>query len=171
MIFFYISLSTYLCFLVIKLHKGLITLDKSKFDLKKYHKNVFNKDNFLTPELLGIIIIIIAFNSNAKVTGVCMVILYTLLFLYFLREKQDKLSKNKKVVSTAVITGLIYISIFSLFLIDYLDLQNDFLIFDNSKLYYTITIIIGYLAYYIIFLSGLITNIFSKLFKKQKKKK
>lgn len=170
MIFFYISLSTYLCFLFLKLHKSLLVLNKEKFNLKKYHKWIINKENFINLELLGLIIIIIAFNADAKITGICMVILYTILYLYLFKDKQKKLTINKKIVSTIIICSLIYLGIFTIFLVDYLSLQKEFFLFDNSKYYYTVTILIGYFANYIVLLSAFITNIFTKIFKNHHKK-
>ena len=69
MIFFYISLSTYICFNVIKYKKVLLALQQNKYNIKDYGKWIFknSKQTFLNKELLAIILIIITLNFNLKV--------------------------------------------------------------------------------------------------------
>ena len=83
MIFFYISLSTYLCFNIIKYKKIFSILQKNKYSLKSYSKWLGQnlKEIFANKELLSIILIIIACNFDLKVIGVSTVILYTIFFL------------------------------------------------------------------------------------------
>ena len=170
MIFFFISLSTYICFLVLKYQKGLKALDDQKFKLKDYGKWIKNnfKKLFLTPELLAIIVIAMAINTNAKVTGICMVIFYLLMFLYELYHKTDKMKLNKRLIMVIVTVCLIYALTFTAYYLDYLSLQDDFLIFDDTWLYYIVVIIMGYIAYYLIFFGALINRPFEILIKKLK---
>ena len=164
MIFFYISLSTYLCYLILKTNKSLLELNKSKFNLKEYYKKITAKKYLFTPELFAIVLIIIAFNTNAKITGICMIVLYTILYLLLLKNKDKKIKIDKQIISTIIIFIIIYLGMFVLFFIDYLKLTHEFFLFDNTKYYYAITIIIGYLSNYVILISAFITKIFTKIF-------
>ena len=60
MIFFYISLSTFICYQVLKYRQEISILNETK-TLKQYSKKIIKnkKELFLTPELLAIILIII----------------------------------------------------------------------------------------------------------------
>jgi len=84
MIFFFISLSTYFCYLVLKSFNTLELLQKEKFNVTKSFNWI--KENykkiFLTSELLVIILIVISFNADAKAMGICMVVFYMFMFLY-----------------------------------------------------------------------------------------
>ena len=104
MIFFYISLSTYICFNIIKYKRIFSVLQKNKYDLKSYSKwlSKNSKEVFLNKELLFIIIIVIALNFNLKVIGVSTVILYTILFLLDYKKK-NKVKVDKKLKTRIVI--------------------------------------------------------------------
>ncbi len=171
MIFFYISLVTYICFLILKGRKGIILLNNSKGDLKKYSQTIFKngKQLFLTPEILAIILIIVAINANEKITGICFVIFYMLLFLYFLRKSKDKFKLNKGNIRLIVILAILFILINSLFCIHYMSFQSDFLLFDTKWIYYIISVIFGYLLYFIIWLGQLINKAIELIFYKKHK--
>ncbi len=173
MIFFFISLSTYFCFLVLKYRKILLELNKQKFDLKKNGTYIIKhaKEIFLTSELFGFILLIVVFNVDAKVMGICTVIFYTLMFLYELKNKKDKLKINKKIIVTAVTILIIYLLVSLGFCLDYYNLQNDFLIFDHTWLYYIIVILMAELAYFIGLGAAFISSPIRKLIDKKSKHK
>ena len=96
MIFFFISLTTYFCYLILKYQKHLVLLNKDKFNIAKYSKDeVHNASNFLTPEILALVVVIIAVNTDAKMAGISMVIFYTLLFLFELKFYKKEIKMNK----------------------------------------------------------------------------
>ena len=96
MIFFYISLSTYLCFNIIKYKQILYHLKENKYNIKSYTKWLKKhiKEIFVNKEMLSIIAIIIALNFDLKVIGVTIVILYTVLFLLNYK-KTNKLKTHR----------------------------------------------------------------------------
>lgn len=173
MIFFFISLSTYFCYLILKYRQGLMALENEKYDLKKYSKWIIKngKENFLTLELLAIILIIIAFNFDAKVMGVSMVIFYTFTYLFTLRKQEGKFKFKAPNVRISIISIIIYALILGLFCLDYQYLQSGDLLFDHSKFYYIAVILLGYIAYFIILLSAFIDKPIELLIKKIKKNK
>ena len=143
MIYFFVSLITYITYQTLKTRKALI-------NQKNYKKWLFTKKNLISPELLGIVIIIIAFTTNPKITGLCMIVLYMILSLLEISKIKEKLKLNKQNIKVYIITTIIYLLIFSLFIIDYNNIQKEFFMVDHSKYYYMITIIIGYLHYLIL---------------------
>ena len=171
MIFFYISLVTYFCFLILKGRNGIILLNNSKGDLKKYGTSIFKnaKELFLTPELLAIILVTIATNANEKITGICFVIFYMLLFLYFLRKSKKSFKLKKGNISLIVILTVLIVLANVLFYMHYTFFHDDFLIFDTEWIYYIVLIIISYLFYFIIWLGELINKPIELI--KQKKHK
>lgn len=161
MIFFYISLVTYFCFLILKGRKGIILLNSSKGSLKKYFQNIKinGKELFLTPELLALILVVIALNANEKTMGICFVIFYMLLFLYFLRKTKDKFKLKKGNISLIIILIIFFILINAIFFIHYMSIQDDFFIFNTMWIYYIISVIVGYLLYFIIGFGELINKL------------
>lgn len=99
-----------------------------------------------------------------------MVVFYMLMFLYELRLKKDKFKLDAKIIGLLVIIIIIYALIFGLFCFDYAYLQNGYLLFDHSKYYYILTILMAYFSYFIILLSGLILKPFEVIKKKLSKK-
>ena len=63
MIFFYISLSTYICFNIIKYKKVLLSLQQNKYNIKDYGNWIFKnyKQTFINKEILAIILLILTF--------------------------------------------------------------------------------------------------------------
>ena len=110
MIFFFISLSTYLCYLVLKYQKGLALFKKENYAVKSYGKYLVKhpKEIFLTPEILSIIIIVVAINTDAKIAGICMVIFYMIMFLYELRKFDKKIKMDINIVRILIVTLIIY---------------------------------------------------------------
>ena len=88
MIFFFISLSTYLCYLILKYQRQLKILQDNNFDMKLFGDYITKnpRETFVTPEILGFVIIIMALFADAKIVGICMVGFYTLLFLGILKR-------------------------------------------------------------------------------------
>jgi len=176
-IFFFISLSTYFCYLVLKYQKNLEVLQSNKFNMKNYLSCI--KENskkwFLTPELTGFILIVIALNADAKVMGICMVIFYTLMYLYELKGFKKHIKLNADIIRTILITLVIYILVFIMFILDFNKSQSEFLIYDNRYLYYIIMIIMSYFSFIVVLLSGFVNNVIikitRKLFKTKKNKK
>ncbi len=172
MIFFYISLITYFCFLILKGRNGLILLNNNKGNLKKYRYTVIKKGKelFLTPELLGIILIVIALNANEKITGISFVIFYMFLFLYLLRKSKAKFKLKKGNIRLIIIIALLFIFINILFYLHYMSFQSDFLLFDTEWMYYIASVILGYLLYFIIWFCGLINRAIEIIFYRKHKK-
>lgn len=169
MIFFYISLSTYICFNIIKYKKSLSDLQKNKYDIKKYGSWIFKnyKQTFLTPELLAILLLVIVFNFNLKVIGVSTVVFYTLMFLINYKKK-TKLKINKQTISRIIAIILIFIGLNIWFIIDYMSYHYADIIFDNTPFYYIILIFMSYFSYLIVWLANLIVRPFDRFFKKHR---
>lgn len=172
MIFFYVSLSTYIAFCILKYRKSLLALEKENYSTKKYTKWLSKnaKEIFITPELLLFILIIVALNADPKIIGICTVIAYTLLFLYELKTKKGQIKITKKHITRIIVIALIYIIVNIWFYLDYISYHSSALIFDNTPLYYIIIIIMGYLSYFVVWLANVIVTPFGKL-KTSKKKK
>ena len=166
MIFFYISLSTYICFNIIKYKKVFATLQKNKYSLKSYSKWLSKnlKEVLINKELLSIILIIIIFNFDLKVIGVSTVILYTIFFLLDYKKK-NKVKINKQLITRLVILALLLIGLNAWFILDYISYHYADIIFDNTAFYYIIIVIISYFAYFVIWLVNLIAIPFDKLIK------
>ena len=154
MIYFYIYLATYFCFCIIKYREGLYYLKKEKYNSKNYIKYI--KDNktslFLTPEIIGFILIIIALHLNEMYLGICTIIIYMFLFLYKLNKQNKKIIIDNKIKNRSSIIVIIYALVNIIFCLDYYfnTIQQNYII------YLTIMIIMTYLSYYIIYLSNLI---------------
>ena len=169
MIFFYISLSTYICFNIIKYKKSLSDLQKNKYDVKKYGKWIFQnyKQTFLTTELLAILLLVIVFNFNLKVIGVSTVVFYTLMFLLNYKKK-TKIKINKQIMSRIIAIILIFIGLNVWFIIDYMRYHYADIIFDNTPFYYIILIFMSYLSYFIVWIANLIVRPLDKILNKHR---
>ena len=165
MIFFYISLSTYICFNIVKYRKSLYALQQNKYNIKEFGKWIFNnnKQTFLTPELLAIVLLVIISNFDIKVTGIAVVIFYTLMFLIEYKKKV-KLKINKKLIFRIIIILLIFIGLNIWFILDSLKPLSD-----NVKLYYIILIFISYLSYFVVWLANLIAHPFDRIKNKHRR--
>lgn len=174
MIFFFISLSTYFCYLVLKSMDCLELLQKEKFNIAKSFKWV--KENpkkvFLNPNLLGIILIILAFNVDAKAMGICMVVFYMFMFLYELRDEKNKLKFNGNVIRTSIIILVIYILVMLGCVWNNNIVSTEFILVDNRWIYYIIMVLMIYFNYFIVLISGLINNgimwVIKKIYKPKK---
>lgn len=163
MIFFYISLSTYICFNIIKYKNTLYTLQKNKYDIKKYGQWIFKNYNqtFLNKELLSIILIIITFNFNLKIIGVSTVIFYTIMFLLDYKKKV-KLKIDKPMINKIVLLILVFIGLNIWFILDYISYHYADIIFDNTAFYYIVLVLFSYFSYLVVWLINLITKPFDK---------
>lgn len=172
-IFFFISLVTYITYISFKCSDGLIELEKLEFSSKKYFNYIKNnaKKIFFTPEILSIILIIIAVNANEKITGISTVILYMFLTLYLIFKKKEKLSINKSVSFVIIGIVIFYLLLFGFISYDYYITHSSFLVFDYGFIYYILVVLAGYFVYFIILLSNVIVNLLKKIPKKGKNKK
>lgn len=171
MLYFFVSLITYFCFLGLKGRKALIGLDKDKYDLKKFKKWLFTKQHFLTLELLGIFLIIISFIYSSKVVGICTIILYMALSLLEIKKDDSKFKLKKQDLKIIIPTLLIYIIAFGLICLDYYNFQKGLILYERVNYYYPIVIILGYILYPIVYLFALITKPNKKKTKKKSKRK
>lgn len=173
MIFFFISLSTYLCYLILKYQKGLALFKREKYVVKDYGKYLLKhpKEIFLTPEVLALIVIALAINTDAKIAGISMVVFYMIMFLYELKIFDKKVKLDINMIRILTIVLLIYIGLSIWFVVDYNALQSGFLIFDHRWIYYIIVIILGYFSYFVILLGGLFNRLIIKLIPTKQKKK
>lgn len=160
MIFFFISLSTYFCYLVLKSFNTLELLQKEKFNVTKSFNWI--KENykkiFLTSELLVIILIVISFNADAKVIGICMVVFYMFMFLYKLKGYIKQLKFDGNVIRTGIITFIIYILVSIIFVWDNNTASSDFIMVDNREIYYVVMVLMIYFNSLIVLVSSLINN-------------
>lgn len=166
MIFFYISLVTYICFTVIKYRETLFNLEKEKYDSKKYRNFIMEniKYIFLTPESLIFILIIIILNFDLKTIEISTIIAYMILFITKTKSKNN-LKINKKTSIRIVLIIAIYIFVNIWFVIDYKSYHESTIIFDNSPVYYIILIMMTYLSYIIIYPVNFIATKIDKFIK------
>ena len=171
MIFFYISLSTYICFNIIKYKKVLSTLKQNKYNIEDYGKWIFKnyKETFLNKELLSIILIVISLKFNLKVIGVSTVIFYTIMFLLDYKKK-IKLKIDKKLMTRIAIIILIYLGLNIWFIVDYISYHYADIIFDNTALYYIILVCMSYFSYLIAWLANLIARPFDRFLVKKRRR-
>lgn len=164
MIFFYISLSTYICFNIIKYRQIFSDLQKNKYSLKSYNKWLAqnSKSLFINKELLSIILIIIAVNFDLKIIGISTVVLYTILFLLNYKKK-NKVKVNYKLITRSIILILMYIGLNTWFILDFISYHNALIIFDNTAFYYIVLVIISYFSYLIMWLVNIIAIPFDKI--------
>ena len=171
MIFFYVSLTTFICFLVLKYRKGIMLLNSVNNNLGKYTKKLLKekKNLFLTPELLSIILIIVAVNTDAKITGICFVVFYTFMFLYFLKNYEGKFKFTKRNISLITILIILFLFINFLFYMNYLSFKDGFLVFDTFWMYYITLVFISYFSYIFIVFAEFINRPIELLLKKRHK--
>ena len=151
MIFFFISLSTYLCYLILKYQRQLKILQDNNFDITKNPR-----ETFVTPEILGFVIIIMALFADAKIVGICMVGFYTLLFLAELRDFK-KVNFNSDSIKTIIFIMILYVLLFLVF-----GLCNQYLS-ESIWICYAIVIGLSYLSSIVILILGkLVTLVSSK---------
>lgn len=167
MIYFYISLVTYLFYTVIKYRETLLCLKQSKYDTKKYREKVFQNFSkfFITPELLILVLIFICLNFDLKVIEISTVIIYMILFLYKLKKQDKNFKVENKLILRSIITIIIYIGLNIWFYIDYKAYHSAQIIFDNTPLYYIILYVTTYLSYFVIWIVNIISKPFDKLLK------
>lgn len=165
MIFFYISLTTYICFTFKKYKASLIQLAKEKYNVKDFGKWIIKnkKEVFLTPELFLVALIIITLKANLKVIGICTVIAYTILYILNLKKKELKF--NSKIITRIVILALIFIALNIWFNIDYNLTHDQGFYVENTPLYYIILIIMSYLSYFVTYIANIIAKPIDKLLK------
>lgn len=166
MIFFYISLSTYICFSIIKYKQALNILQKNKYNIKNYGKWIFKnyKQVFLNKELLSILLIIVSLNFNIKIIGICTVIFYTLMFLLDFK-KVNKLKIDNQIIYRIITIVLIYLALNIWFILDYISYHNADIIFDNTAFYYIILFVVSYFSYFILWIANVLAKPFDKLTK------
>lgn len=172
MIFFYISLSTYICFNIIKYKQALLTLENQKYSIKNYSKWLFQnfKQIFLAKELFAIILLIITLNFNLKIIGVCTVIFYTIMFLLNFKNNH-KIKLNSQTITRLVVITLIYIGVNIWFIVDYASYHYADIVFDNTAFYYIVLILMSYFSYFIVWLANLIARPFDRFLIKKKHRK
>ncbi len=172
MIFFFVSLSTYFCYLILKYQKHLGLLQEKKFNLAGYYNNIVKnlKREFLTPEILAIVMIVIVLNTDAKITGISMIIFYILMFLYEIRNFKTINKKNPNMIRTIIFIVIINLLVLIGFIIDNSRIYNNFLFYNHIWIYYIIMIILCYLSSGITLLAGLLNNITDLIYKKIRKK-
>lgn len=141
-----------------------MALKNADYKIKNYIKKI-NK-NFLTPEVLAIILIIVALNADVKIMGICMAVFYTLVFLYELKIKKDKLEIDKNIIILISTTVFVYVLASAGICLDYANVQNYFLVYDHSWIYYIIVILMGYFSYYVIIISEVLAKPIKKLMSK-----
>lgn len=143
-------------------------MDADKFNVRKYFGDISKdyKKFFLTPELLFIVLVVIALNADAKTMGICMIVFYTLLFLYELKGFNGRIKLNADIIRTIFITLVIYVFVFILFVLAFNNSQNEFLIYDDRWLYYIIIILMAYFSPMVTFISGFINNVIMFVFRK-----
>lgn len=168
MIYFYISLSTYLCYNIVKYKNILNKLQENQYNIKKYINYIFKnaKTLFLTPELLSIIVIILAFETNLKVIGVANIIVYTLLFLLNYKKK-NKVKLESKMITRLVLIVLMNIGLNIYFILDYMSYHYADIIFDNTPMYYIVLIAVTYFLPFIIWIINVLARPFDKLIKRR----
>ncbi|MDD6323276.1 MAG: hypothetical protein PUA73_01550 [Bacilli bacterium] len=168
MIYFYISLSTYICFNILKYKETLKDLKENNYNIKKYTKYIVTnlKKLFLTPEILSLIIIVLAFKTNLKVIGVSTVTIYTILFLLNYKKK-NKLKLDSKIITRIILIIVMYISLNIYFIKDYMSYHYADIIFDNTPFYYIILVCISYLSPVVVELINIISKPIDKLVKRK----
>jgi len=171
MIFFLISLSTFYVYFVLKVVKSINVLSDVKYSIKKYFKKV-KKEYVKTFNLLDlsfIILILIAFVTNEKVTGMCTVILYMVLCLKELKDKGN-FQFNANNIRIFIITLFLFTALNIAILLDYNEATNMFLDYSPIFIYYSVLYIVMYFIWIIVGIAGFMNNLFSKKSSKNNKK-
>lgn len=164
MIFFYVSLITYLIYTALKYIDALLLLQKTKYNTNKY-KNSLNKKLFINKELIIIPLIIIAINLDLKTIEISTIIAYMILSIFKIKETK-KIKLEKKLITRIIPLLIIFILLNIWFIIDYKNYHNaKGLIFDNSVVYYIILYIFTYCSYIITLAVNAIVKPIDKLSK------
>ena len=163
MILFYISLSTYLCFTILKYKKTLSILSKNKYNTPKYRKWMFEnyKETFINKEMLAVILIIILLLASTLVNEISMIVFYTLMFLLEYKNKV-KLKISRQSIPRLVIIIIFFLGINVWFILDNFTYQSDAYIYNNFSLYYIILIMMSYLSYIIVWITNILSIPFDK---------
>lgn len=162
MIYFFVSLVTYFCYQILKERKILISLNELDYDLKKFKGLVFSKKSFLTFELLGLIIVLMAFFFNSKVVGISMIVLYMLLSLLEIKNMSGKYKHDSKINRTILFVVLIYFVLFGLIVLNFCGYKNGYMVNDYTNFYYLIVIVFGYLLYVFTYICALAASKINK---------
>lgn len=170
MIFFFVSLSTYFCFLVLKYRNGLLDFETCDYSSGKYGSYILKniRKLFVTPEILVFALIIVLYNVETKIDGICMVVFYCLLSLFMIKKLSGKFIFDKNKVLVILFSLLVYICLFTFFILDYNYLMSGYFIYERLYLYYIILALIGYFSPLVLLLGGFVTG---PLRKKRKLKK
>lgn len=165
MIYFYVSLMTYICFCLIKYREGLFYLKKNRYNSKKFLEYVNGnlKGIFLNFEILSIPLIAILFLvREINIMSMIIVVFYTAMFLYKLKTNNKDIKRDKKLDRRIVVIMLIYLILNICFCLDYDRIKISKSLAENYNIYYTILILTGYVSYYIVYLANLIASRFDK---------
>ena len=163
MLYFIISLVTFFTCLVFKGRRYLAEFIKVKYDLKKI--KLFSLKRFLTIELIGVVLAVLAFFLTSKVIGILFIVFYMILSLLEIGKMDKPLKLDKMGKKTIIISGFIYLIMFVIIFVDYFNYQKGFIFYDRVNYYYLIVFVMGYLEYLIIYLSVVLGK---KLEKKRK---
>lgn len=164
MIFFYVSLITYIIYTALKYQDALILLQKTKYNTEKYKKSL-NKKLFINKELIIIPLIIIAINLDLKTIEISTIVAYMILSIIKLKEK-NKLKIEKKLITRVIPILIIFILLNIWFILDYKSYHNvKGLIFDNSAMYYILLYLFTYISYIITLIINIIVKPIDKLLK------
>lgn len=164
MIFFYVSLITYIIYTALKYQDALILLQKTKYNTEKYKKSL-NKKLFINKELIIIPLIIIAINLDLKTIEISTIVAYMILSIIKLKEK-NKLKIEKKLINRVIPILIIFILLNIWFILDYKSYHNvKGLIFDNSAMYYILLYLFTYSSYIITLIINIIVKPIDKLLK------
>ncbi|MBR2833186.1 MAG: hypothetical protein IKE75_01975 [Bacilli bacterium] len=159
MLYFYISLLTYACFCIFKYKEGLFYLKKDKYDSKKFLSRIkSHKSLFLNLEIISLVLIIVCFNFDSKIIGICFTVLYMFLSLYKIKNN-NVIKKDKKNMYRVIFIILFYVLLNVWFVLDYVSYHGKGLHFDNSPLYYIVLVLFGYLSYFVIYISNVICKL------------
>ena len=164
MIYFYISLLTYIFYTGIKYKESLYLLSKKKYNNKEYFYEVKKTKYFFTEELLIIPLIIIALNLDLKTIEISTLTVYTFLSLKNIKKIKTKI--QKKTITRIIILIIIQILLNIWFIKDYNSYHNPKgLIFDNTSLYYIILYLFTYFSNYVTLIINTVSNQIDRLLK------
>lgn len=161
MVYFYVSLVSYFCNLILKYNFALGKLIESKFNLKKYNKWV-SSNKLFNLELISLIVIVCAFNFNNKCAEITMLAIYMILFLFNLRKNTTKIKCDKKVILFIVLNIIFWLFVLLGFYFDWHRLDKLIYSYDNTRFYYLILIILSFFVNYIVMIMGFIVNLLKK---------
>jgi hypothetical protein len=168
-LFFFISLSTYFCYLFLKYRKCLIDYQMCDCFTSSYFKFILGnlRKLFLTPELFMLVLLFIVCNCNVKIAGICTVLFYLLLFLLEIRGNISSLKIDRNIVIVSLISLVVFVLLFSWFIFDYNFLRGGFLIYERVYVYYCVLILIIYFLPFVLLFSSFISVPIRRLFGKK----